>query len=208
MWSVLCLWVTVKIFYHKEIKEPVDVLTQAAEKILSDDLDFKVKCHSNNELGMLCRSFEEMKKGLYDSNYELWKSLEERKRLNSAFSHDLRTPVTVLKGYTELAEKFGERLSPEKQADIIRKMSVQVGRLERYTEKMSGLHKLEDIIPEQECCSLGSICGQLRETCSLLCGETGFSFSADGPADMTVYTDTGLVMQVFENLLGNALRYT
>jgi len=208
LWAVLCLGVTVKIFYHKEIKEPVDVLTQAAEKILSDDLDFKVKCHSNNELGMLCRSFEEMKKGLYDSNYELWKSLEERKRLNSAFSHDLRTPVTVLKGYTELAEKFGERLSPEKQADIIRKMSVQVGRLERYTEKMSGLHKLEDIIPEQECCSFGSICGQLRETGSLLCGEAGFSFSADGPADMTVYTDTGLVMQVFENLLGNALRYT
>jgi len=119
LWSVLCLWVTVKLYFRKEIQEPVETLSKASEKILGDDLDFKVECSSDNELGKLCRSFEEMRKNLYDSNYRLWKSLEERKRLNSAFSHDLRTPITVLKGYTELMNQFDGQISHEKQAEMM-----------------------------------------------------------------------------------------
>ncbi len=207
LWSVLCLWVTINRFYKKEMKRPIDTLTQAAEKILSDDLDFTVKCDSDNELGQLCDSFEQMKCDLYESNYVLWKSLEERKRLNSAFSHDLRTPITVLKGYTELISRFGNGISPEKQSEIISKMSGQVSRLERYTEKMTGLHKLEDIIPEPERCSFEKLCGQLSETGSLLCGNFSFTFNAGSENDVMLCTDTGIVMQVFENIIGNALRY-
>ena len=208
MWTVLCLWITVRVFYRREMKEPIDALTQAADRILSDDLDFTVECRSENELGQLCTSFEEMKRNLYDSNYELWKSLEERKRLNSAFSHDLRTPITVLKGYSELVKKNDGKFSTEKQGEIFRKMSVQIERLERYTEKMTGLHKLEDIIPEQESCSFGRLCGQLREAGKLLCGDISFVFNMIGAEDKEIYTDIGLVMQVYENILGNALRYT
>ena len=87
-------------------------------------------------------------------------------------------------------------------------MSVQIERLERYTEKMTGLHKLEDIIPEQESCSFGRLCGQLRETGKLLCGDISFVFNMIGAEDKEIYTDIGLVMQVYENILGNALRYT
>ena len=145
LWSVVCLWGTFRLFYRRELEEPVDVLSKASERILGDDLDFTVESRSDNELGALCSSFETMRKNLYDSNYQLWKSLEERKRLNSAFSHDLRTPITVLKGYTELAEQLDGQLPPEKQQDMLRKMSGQIERLERYTEKMSGIHKLEDI---------------------------------------------------------------
>ena len=108
-----------------------------SDRILSDDLDFKVESSCTNELGQLCVSFEEMRKNLYESNYELWKSLEERKRLNSAFAHDLRTPITVLKGYADLVKQFSGRLSPEKQAEILQKMSSQISRLEHYTEKMN-----------------------------------------------------------------------
>lgn len=207
-WTVLCLWVTVRIFYGREMKEPIDALTNAADRILSDDLDFTVECRSENELGQLCVSFEEMKRNLYDSNYELWKSLEERKRLNSAFSHDLRTPITVLKGYSELLMKNEGKLSAERQSEILRKMSAQTERLERYTDKMTGLHKLEDIIPEQDSCSFGRLCGQLRETGKLLCDDIEFDININGAEDRELYIDTAIVMQVYENLLGNALRYT
>ena len=208
LWAAACLWFTASAFYRREIKKPVDTLTKASEKILGDDLDFKVESDSENELGKLCGSFEEMRKNLYDSNYKLWKSLEERKRLNSAFSHDLRTPITVLKGYMELIEQFDGKLSPEKQADILSKMSGQIERLGNYTEKMSSLHKLEDIIPDVNGITFGKICDQLEENGRLLCGGDIFYFAAEGDSDTMVYTDMELVMQVFLNLVSNALRYT
>lgn len=207
LWSVLCLWVTVKLYFRKEIQEPVETLSKASEKILGDDLDFKVECSSDNELGKLCRSFEEMRKNLYDSNYRLWKSLEERKRLNSAFSHDLRTPITVLKGYTELMNQFDGQISHEKQAEIMNRISCQIDRLERYTEKMSSLHKMEDIIPDTEQFSFSELCTQLKENGRILCGDTGFVFSAECHTDNQLYTDTEIVLQVFMNLASNAVRY-
>ena len=206
IWSVCCLWFTVKIFYRREIKAPVDVLSKASERILDDDLDFKVECDSQNELGRLCGSFENMRKNLYDSNYKLWKSLEERKRLNSAFSHDLRTPITVLKGYMELIEQFDGKLSPDKLSDILGKMSGQVTRLENYTEKMNSIHKLEDIIPDVKGITFGDICAQLEENGSLICGS-GYSFNAEGDSYDMLYTDIELVLQVFMNLASNAMRY-
>ena len=207
LWTGCCLCGAVMFFYRREIKKPVDTLTKAAERILDDDLDFTVECDLGNELGALCGSFEEMRKNLYDSNYQLWKSLEERKRLNSAFSHDLRTPITVLKGYMELIEQFDGKISQEKQAEILSKMSGQIDRLGNYTEKMSSLHKLEDIIPEVNSIAFGKICSQLEENGRLLCGEDRFTFAAHGDKDMMVYTDIELVMQVFLNLVSNALRY-
>lgn len=207
LWSCLCIWFTVKAFYAAEVKKPIDTLMSASDRILHDDLDFEVSADCRNELGQLCVSFENMRKNLYSSNYELWKSLEERKRLNSAFSHDLRTPITVLKGYTELVNKFDGRLSPEKQTDIIRKMSVQIERLEHYTEKMSSAHKLEDIIPEEEKISFNELCVNLDEVGKLICGEDVFSLSVKEEADDAVYSDRELIMQVFENIVSNAERY-
>ena len=207
LWTVLCSWVTVNIFHDRELKKPIDTLVSASDRILGDDLDFEISCDSKNELGQLCCSFENMRKNLYNSNYELWKSLEERKRLNSAFSHDLRTPITVLKGYTELVKKYDSRITQEKQTDILMKMSVQIDRLEHYTEKMSSLHKLEDIIPEETEIDFSLLCSQLEESGKLICGEKRFTVSAEKSDTQPIFTDHELVMQVFENLVSNAVRY-
>jgi signal transduction histidine kinase len=207
LWSVLCIWFTVKAFYAAEVKKPIDTLLSASERILNDDLDFEIRTECKNEIGRLCESFENMRQNLYSSNYELWKSLEERKRLNSAFSHDLRTPITVLKGYTELVKKFDGRISTEKQADILSKMSIQVERLEHYTEKMSAAHKLEDIIPEEEEISYNELCGNFDEVGKLICGDDFFSMSVKKKEDFLIYNDRELIMQVFENIVSNAERY-
>lgn len=57
---------------------------------------------SDDELGQLCAAFETMRKELLKSNQELWRQAEERKRLNAVSSHDLRNPITVLKGTVKL----------------------------------------------------------------------------------------------------------
>lgn len=207
LWSVFCLWYTASLFYNREISKPLNVLMDASEKILGGDLDFRVEKVSDNELGMLCSSFEELRENLYASNYNLWKSLEEKKRLNSAFSHDLRTPITVLKGYTELMIKMGDTISSEKRSEIMSKMSGQVTRLENYTEKMSCIHKMEDIIPDIRNIEFKELCTQLNENGKMLCADCEFAFASSGNADAVLHTDSELIIQVFMNLVSNALRY-
>ena len=137
------------ISYKRELEKPVKILLDASEKIADNHLDFQISFEKNNEIGALCDSFEKMRAALYQSNKETWRMLEERKEINAAFAHEMRTPITVLKGYRDLLEKFipGGAVSEEKIMDILQMMKGQIDRLEIHTQKMSAMQKLEDIVP-------------------------------------------------------------
>lgn len=206
-WIFLCVIMTGIIFYNHELKQPIDILLDAAGKIADNQLDFKVEYKKQNELGMLCTAFDDMRSSLYESNREMWRSLEERKRLNSAFSHDLRTPLTVLKGYADFLEKYipDGRVSEEKLLSVISMMNGQIARLEHYTQKMNAVQKLEDIVPDRTEISAKTLYGTLAETGKLICGD---QFQLHTASDDTVISvDPELVMQVYENLISNAVRY-
>jgi len=207
-WVILCVSVTGVIFYNRELKKPIEILMNASQKISENQLDFHIDYKSKNELGMLCNAFEDMRKALDENNREMWYALEERKRLNSAFSHDLRTPLTVLKGYNEFLEKYipSGQVSEEKLMNVISMMNGQVQRLESYTYKMSAVQKLEDIIPELSEVSTEFLKENLTETGRLICKNKTFSINFNSDIDIVIL-DTELVSEVYENLLSNALRY-
>ncbi|MCH5281148.1 MAG: HAMP domain-containing histidine kinase [Lachnospiraceae bacterium] len=207
VWFILCFIATGTIFYNRELKRPIEVLMNAANKISENQLDFKVEYHKKNELGKLCDAFEEMRSALYKSNQEMWQSLEERKRLNAAFSHDLRTPLTVLKGYGDFLEMYvpDKKVSEEKLLSVIAMMNGQITRLEHYTQKMNAVQKIEDIVPKINSVSSDELIQTLKETGELVCGDK-FSIN-DGITKKEIYIDRELVLQVYENLISNALRY-
>lgn len=206
-WVFFCIIMTGVIFYNRELKKPIDILLSASKKIADDQLDFKVEYKKQNELGMLCGAFDDMRSALYENNREMWRSLEERKRLNSAFSHDLRTPLTVLKGYADFLEKYvpDGRVSEEKLMSVISMMNGQISRLEHYTQKMNAVQKLEDLVPKASPVTAVSLFEMLTETGRLICKDS-FRISTRSDAD-TILVDTELVMQVYENLISNAVRY-
>lgn len=205
LWVICCAGVMCFWFYSRELRDPIEMLLDASRKIAGNDLDFHIGYHKKNEMGELCHAFEEMRQKLYDSNLEVWHAMEERKRLSAAFSHDLRTPLTVLSGYVELMQKYP--LSPEKQTDILQKMSAQISRLRHYTEQMNAVQKLEDIALHPERVALAEICTLLRETGELLCEETAFSLHVPSDTEQMLTADTELIVRVYENLISNALRY-
>ena len=144
------LFVTASMFYRLKLKEPLALLIKGASRIIENDLDFTIEAKSQDELGQLCIAFETMRKTLMDNNRELWRQTEERKRLNAAFSHDLRNPITVLKGSAKLAKKCVADGSAEQIADNLSRMESYISRIERYVETMSSIQKLEEIPIKQE----------------------------------------------------------
>ena len=108
LYSALCILAAALLFYRNKLKRPLAELLCASEKISHKDLNFTVSSNSNDELGQLCVSFETMRAALAHNFSEMWWQMEERKQLNAAFAHDLRTPLTVLKGYNEMLQVSGD----------------------------------------------------------------------------------------------------
>src|SRR5882724_9292689 len=85
----------------RKIRQPVDELMQAVEKIRQQDLDFTMTYQGSNELGELCSAFNELRSELQGSLEREWRKQEEMRTMIAALSHDLRTPVTVIQGHIE-----------------------------------------------------------------------------------------------------------
>lgn len=93
-------WLLFRLITRSIIK-PLNGLRQSAEQIKEGDLHFEVKAQGNDEIGQLCVSFEEMRRQLKHSVQLQLQYEENRKELLSSISHDLRTPITTIKGYVE-----------------------------------------------------------------------------------------------------------
>lgn len=210
LWVLFCVGMTGMIFYNTELREPINRLLSASKKISENQLDFKIEYRKQNELGTLCSAFDEMRLALYNNNLEMWKSIEERKRLNSAFSHDLRIPLTVLHGYADFLQKYVPegKVSQEKLVSVLSMMSGQITRLEHYTVKMNAVQKLEDIIPKTQDFTVEELRQNIMQTGKLLCKDKEFELVISVPDDVkTLETDPEIVMQVYENIVSNAVRY-
>ena len=101
--SMICC---VTFFYKKKLSKPIKLLTNAYHKIEANDLDFTLSYPLNDEMGKLCHAFEKMKDCLSKNNETMFRQFAEQRRLNAAFSHDLRTPLTLLKGHATMLLSF------------------------------------------------------------------------------------------------------
>ncbi|MDU7030225.1 sensor histidine kinase [Robinsoniella peoriensis] len=201
-------------FYRVKLKNPIGRLQDGARRIMHNDLDFQVQQTSGDELGQLCGAFESMRRELQKNNREMWRQMEERKRLNAAFAHDLRNPVTVLKGCAKLMRKGMEQQNTDlKHLDsTVGLMEEYSQRIEIYVEAMSKAQRLEEVACKPEQTDLGQFTQMLEKGLKMLVPNIRFQYNNPDNKNMdsrkqTVWLDTSLIQEVLENLVSNARRY-
>lgn len=204
VYSALCIIAAALLFYRKKLRKPLAELRAASEKISNNDLDFSIGYDSKDELGGLVGSFETMRAMLANNFSEMWRQVEERKRLNAAFAHDLRTPLTVLKGYNEMLQASEHAQTKE----IAVTMGKHLARMEAYVNSMSNLRRLEDTRPEYKTVPLQQFVSSLQESAQILCTQNGKKLLMQNETvDCDILMDKTFVSQVCNNLIANAVRF-
>ena len=90
------------LFYRNKLKKPIEELETASKRIAENDLDFRITYENKDEMGHLCLEFDRMRGQLEENNRKLWHMIEDERALRSAIAHDIRSPLSVLKGYQEM----------------------------------------------------------------------------------------------------------
>ncbi len=196
------------VYYRKKLREPITQLQNGVERIQEDNLDFHIEYDGDDELGRLCCSMEKMRRELRQKHKALWESLEQRKLLNASVSHDLRTPITVLKGYLDYLEKNipQDKLTEDMLLDTVSSMQGAVNRLELYVESVRDIEKIENIEIEKRSENVKLLLNELRSNVRQLAGNKEIIISNDITVDK-IQIDKGVFFRILENLLQNALRY-
>ena len=187
------------LFYYLKLKEPIAILSESTKRIRMHDLDFSIPEVSADELGQICAAFETMRAELLRTNQELWRQAEERRRLNAAFAHDLRNPVTVLKGTVKMLRQGNG------DAQELERLETYTLRIEQYVEAMGSIQRLEQMPVHFKTINTDLLRDELLETAKLLAPSHEVSVTAPDAADMEL--DHGIFLTVAENLIGNAARY-
>lgn len=205
------------LFYRRRLRMPCEILKTGATEMGRKNLDFEISYDSRDEMGELCRTFEQMRREVVADREELWRRIEDQKEINAAFAHDMRTPLTVLRGYTELLYRYAPegKISEEKLLSTLKLMSEHLKRLEDYTKTMRQIRSFEEIEPQKMQITLGVLRLRVAEIAEplnavrdirILCGEDLHGDKKDTAEDL-LWLDESLLLEVLENLLSNALRY-
>ncbi|MHB8841043.1 MAG: sensor histidine kinase [Candidatus Aquicultor sp.] len=188
------------LLFAKRITAPLNELATAAKKISHGDLAHRVEVSSEDEIGELAKSFNSMAKSI-DKNNQL------RRRLLGDIVHEIKTPLTVVRGNIEAMLDGVIEPTPKKLAAI----HTETLLLSRLLDDLRDLSLAEEkqlkLQTQQE--NVGHIIRQVVEMFKPRVKEESkhleFELSEDLPP---VSVDRDRISQVLYNLIGNALQYT
>lgn len=127
---------------YKKLIVPLDLLSYGAEQIKNGNLDFEMNYDSDDEFGQVCGDFNEMRLRLKDSVDMQLKYEENRKQLVVGISHDLRTPLTAIKGYVE-GVRDGIANTPEKQKKYLNTIYTKACDMDILVDRLFLFSKLD-----------------------------------------------------------------
>ncbi len=209
-------------YLRKTITLPVERLAFAAEKISQGNLNFRILTRSHDELGSLANSLKHMsinlkhyyrslEKDVQEKNEEIKKTKEADKikdNFISIASHELRTPITSLKIYTQLMQKLAEKNHHTDYKKYITKMNEQLLKLTDLISSLLNVSRMQSGKLEfsKKLFDLNKVLGDVAEVSQELSDD--HKIILKGKVGKKVYGDEEKIYQVVNNLMSNAVKYS
>ena len=133
---------SVGLWIYRSIAVPLVKLKKATKNIKEGNLDFVLEVEGNDEFSQLCQDFEEMRKRLKESTEEKILMDKENKELISNISHDLKTPITAVKGYVE-GIMDGVADTPEKMDRYVRTIYNKTNEMDHLINELTFYCKID-----------------------------------------------------------------
>ena len=201
---MLALWI------YRAILRPIGELKRATKEIKEGNLDYELKIKEKDEIGQLCMDFEEMRQRLRDNAEEKIQNDRENKELIRNISHDLKTPLTAIKGYAE-GIMDGVAASPEKLDKYIRTIYNKANDMDKLIDELTFYSKIDtNKIPydfakininEYFCDCVEELSVELESSGI----DLGFFDYTEAP--VTVIADAEQLKRVINNIISNSVKY-
>ncbi len=201
---ILSLWI------YRGVSTPLYDLTNATKKIRDGNLDFKVQPEGVEEIRELCQDFEEMRVQLKAANEEKLEDDRQNRELISNISHDLKTPITAVKGYVE-GIMDGVADTPEKMDRYIRTIYNKANEMDRLINELTFYTKINtNRIPYAfSKVSVQAFFGDAAEELEneLTSKNVAFSYENSVAPEVTIIADVEQMRRVISNIIGNSVKY-
>lgn len=202
--AILMLWV------YRGIVRPINILRIATNQMKDGDLDYSVRSDTEDEIGELCNDFDEMRVRLKKLIEDRLQNEEKIKELVSNISHDLKTPLTAIKGYTE-GFMDGVADTPEKRDKYLKTIFTKANDMSVLVDELSFYAKIDcNTIPYSfKAINLHEYFDDCIEDLSLDFEIKNIEITYEnsiGP-DVRVVADAEQLKRVINNIVGNSVKY-
>ena len=201
------------IFTHYQVRQilrPVNALVQAAKRVEEGDLSTPVAYRGEDEFAGVCAAFDHMQQHLLEEREKNAHYEQARTDLVAGISHDLRTPLTSVKGYLK-GMRDGVANTPEKREQYLEVAYRKSCEMERLLQRLFYFSKLEtgNLPLFLSDADLGDFVAQfVREARQELAPSGGQVALRGAPAPHPVRIDPEQLLRVLNNLKDNAVRYS
>ncbi|WP_396637884.1 ATP-binding protein [Maribacter sp. R77961] len=200
--GILSIW-----FLTKNLR----LITQTVRKFQEGDLDIRIANPEASDIEVFAHSFNEMADTIVD-NMDKMKSVDTlRRELIANVSHDLRTPLAILKGYVETLQIKRDALSEEQKQEYLQITHENIDKLSKLINQLFDYSKLEaeQVAPIKEPFSITELSHDLIAKFKVLAEQKSITLNLDNPeANCMVFADVSLVERALQNLIENAIKYT
>lgn len=187
---------------------PLQQLLDATQRIAEGNLDFSIPYQRENEMGALCEAFDLMRRNLKTSLEKQNHLNYSRKELIASISHDLRTPLSSIRGYVEGLPKAVH--DPEKLNRYLSVLKNKTALLDNLIERLFEYSQLDMDDPQEALCRWDA-----KEMLESILAPVELEF-ADQPVQLLlvrpfpsvrIEANPDQIAQVFDNLISNARQY-
>ena len=208
--TILMTAVVLVSWLYSSLIKPLNVLRMATANMKAGNLDFAISGDPEDELGQLCEEFEEMRVRLKEQVDARMRYEQDTVELISNISHDLKTPLTAIKGYAE-GMLDGVADTEEKKQKYLRTIYTKASDMTALVDELSFYSKIDsNIVPYNfDRINVNAYFSDCVEDLGLDMEVKGVTLDYDTqvPVGMCMVADPEQLRRVVNNITGNAVKY-